>query len=201
MCRITQTPFFFAACGHLCVLSTVETCDEIDHPNGLPLYCGPAEWKLVTTTQLETLAFRCKNCRPGTGGASAPETDVSTPKLVCLMDADEPIMQDTPIRPATIQKPRVIKGKLTQLSLKEAADAPAQDDEPADAWAPDGETEVGAEQQVSGMTGDVENLEAKAAKYGVSVEEYMEVCALQLGICNDMQNKRADIWEETAEVA
>jgi hypothetical protein len=216
MCRITQTPFLFAACSHLCVLSTVESCDDVDHPNGLPLYCGPAEWTLVTVLELETLPLRCKNCRAGPR-VTPDEVDVSTPELVYPTDVDKAPIQNLPAKPPIAEKPPTPKRKPTKTSPspKKATATRARTTKPAKAPVPAEdpqvlaeetqviveETHIIAEQSISGTKVDADNLEAKAAIYKMSVEDYRKECAIQLGIIGAHETKRADVWEETPEAA
>ncbi|KAH7349775.1 hypothetical protein B0T11DRAFT_301966 [Plectosphaerella cucumerina] len=180
MCRITQTPFLFAACSHLCVLSTVESCDDVDHPNGLPLYCGPAEWNLVTVLELETLSLRCKNCRAGP--RVAPD------------EGDK-----LPAKPPTLEKPPALKRKPTKVipSSKTATATRARAAKPAKAAILAEEHQVVAEETHV----IVEEVQAKAALYNMSVEEYKKECAIQLGIIGAYETKRAEVWDETPETA
>jgi hypothetical protein len=216
MCRITQTPFLFVACSHLCVLSTVESCDDVDHPNGLPLYCGPAEWNLVTVLKLETLSLRCKNCQGGPRVA-LDEGDVSTPTPVCPMDANNAPIRNLPAKSPTIEKPPALKRKPTKVipSSKKAtattsrttklAKAPVPAEEPQvineETHVIFEEVQVFAEQSISGTKVDADNLESKAALYKMSVEEYRKECEIQLGIIGAFETKRAEVWDETPETA
>lgn len=198
MCRIAQTPFLFAECRHLCVLATVESCDKLQSSNGLPLYCGPAEWNLNTLTQLQTHPSRCKNCRGVPGGAAAQMTETLAPKtgtasadLVCVVDAGEVGVQDTSTNP--VESPKNAQAKKPTRSKKPRA---------PDAELVELPSPLKADfvvQQATQTPMDDEKMAEMAVKYNVTVEYYKEVFLDLATLCDQQREKREDMWTETPE--
>lgn len=195
MCKITQIPFLFTECHHLSVVAAFEPCTDTHVPDRPALFCGPAEWAFTIVAEMESHPSRCKNCRSRPTEATPEKVGCYTPRQRQqshdLISFSDPSGQQEQRQQSQPSKQKFQQAKSTSAGAKKTQAKPAKPVK--------GEPEEDNLKSLMNVTSEEENdeeLEEKAAKYGMSLKEYKEILLEQKGVSETRQSKRESIWRE-----